>query len=162
MSDDYKKEFYDWLLSYPQLKDITEDERATLIAYFDNLETTSENMKQQIFDRCEKIWFDLVWSPDDPCQIYLMYWFLQEVAVAIWILNDKKLPDATWLINNYLDYRDADAKLPFEEKKLLEPLAPKGETKKCDSLKKACGYAGHRITNRYALWVIESMNKNVI
>lgn len=157
--DDYKKEFYDSLLSYPQLMDITEDERATLIVYFDSIETTSENMKQQIFDRCEKIWWDLVWNPDDPIQIYLVYWFLQKVSVAIWILNNKKLPDVTWLINNYLDYRDIDAKLPFEEKNLLEPLFPKGETKKRDLLKDACGYAEHRIQNRYALWVIESMNK---
>jgi len=148
-----KKEWYDMLFEYPQLKNISDAEKQELIKYFNDIDYTAHELKLHIFEKLRKIIWDLVWPCDDIIQVYLLVQTLQEVSAAIWILNDKKLPNIEWLINNYLDYWTEDPK------RLCIPLFTDGSQGK--NFHEAIGNANFRFVNKYALYVIEQMNKEL-
>jgi len=148
-NEETKKEWYDMLFEYPQLKSMSDVEKQELIRYFDEIDVTAHGVKQHIFDKLETIIWHLVWPHDDMFQVWLLVSTLQETAGAIWILNDKKLPNVEWLINNYLDYWTEDPK------RMCTPLFTDGSQGK--NFHEAIGYAGNRVINKFALWVIERM-----
>lgn len=140
-------EWYEMLFSFPQLKDITDDEKNELTVYFNDVHFYAYELKDHILKRLEEIIWDLVWGLDE-IQVDLLVGVLQEASVAIWILNDKKLPDQKWLINNYLDYWIENPK------RMLEPLNTSDTN---GNFHAAIGNAGMRCINKYALHVIEGM-----
>jgi hypothetical protein len=149
-NEEIRKEWYDLLFEYPQLKSMSDVEKEELIRYFDKIDVTAHRVKQHIFDKLETIICDLVWPHDDIMQVYLLTGILQETAVAIWILNEKKLPNIEWLIDTYLDYWTEDPK------RMCEPLFTDGSQGK--NFHEAIGYAGNRTVNKIALHVISEMN----
>lgn len=150
-NEEIRTEWYDILFSYPQLKNISEEDKQTLTDYFDKIDSKAHEIKQQIFDLLETKVFtlDLVWPPDDMIQIWIMIHNVQEAAVAIWIINDKKLPEPEWLINRYYDY--------WIEKpeRMCEPLTTDGSDGK--NLHEAMGNVGNRLMNKFANWIVERM-----
>ena len=146
--EEYKVEMYKLLFAFPQLKDITETEKAELTAYFDQIDDICWKTKVAIFEKLHPIYWDLVWGDDD-MTIYGIVDICQESAAAIWILNDKKLPEVQWLINNFLDYWVEDPK------RLCEPLFTDGSDGK--NLHESIGNAGTRCVNKYALHAIKGM-----
>ena len=153
-NEEIRKESYDMLFSFPQMKDTTDVEKQTLIKYFDEIDATAHNNQLHIYDKLHKIIWDLVWPYDYIIQVYLLTSTLQEVAVAIWILNEKKLPNIEWLIDTYLDYWTEDPK------RMCEPLFTDGSQGK--NFHEAIGYAGNRTINKIALHVIDKMNEVIL
>jgi hypothetical protein len=152
-NEEVTKEWYDMIFSYSQLKDITTDEKQTLITYFDGIDTIANGLyKQHIFDRLEKIIWELVWGLDN-MTIWCVVNTLQEAAAAIWILNDKKLPYQEWLIDNYLDYWIENPK------RMCEPLFTDGSDGK--NLHEATGNAGFRFINKYAIYAVDKMKETI-
>jgi hypothetical protein len=147
-----KNEWYEMLFSFPQLKDITDDEKNTLTAYFNDINYFAWELKDHILKRLEKIIWELVWGLDE-IQVDFLINVLQETSVAIWILNDKKLPDQKWLINNYLDYWIENPN------RMCEPL---NTTDTNGNFHEAIGNAGQRFINKYALWAIDKMKNETI
>lgn len=152
--EEIKKEWYDMLFEFPQLKGISDVEKQTLTKYFDEIDFTANNNQLHIYEKLHKIIWDLVWPYDDIIQVYLLVQTLQEVAVAIWILNEKKLPNVEWLMDTYLDYWTEDPK------RLCEPLFTDGSQGK--NFHEAIGYAGNRTINKIALHVISQMKQTVL
>lgn len=148
--EELRKEWYDMLFSFPQLKGITETEKDTLIKYFDEIDSTAHRNQLHIYEKLHKIMWDLVWPYDDIIQVWNLVSVLQEVAAAIWILNDKKLPDIEWFIDCYLDYWTSDPK------RMCEPLFTDGSQGK--NFHEAIGNSTHRFVNKFALHVIKEMN----
>lgn len=148
-NEEIKKEWYDMLFGFPQLKDISDVEKQTLTKYFDDIDTKAHELKLHIFEKLRKIIWDLVWPYDDIIQVYLLVSNLQEVAAAIWILNEKKLPNVEWFIDCYLDYWTEDPK------RMCEPLFTDGSQGK--NFHEAIGVSAHRSINRFALHTISKM-----
>ena len=82
-NDELKKEWYDMLFEYPQLKNISDYEKQTLVKYFDEIDLTAHQNQLHIYEELRKIIWDLVWPHDDIIQVLLLTQTLQEVAVAI-------------------------------------------------------------------------------
>lgn len=151
--EEMKEEWYEMLFSYPQIKDITDKEKKELICYFNDIDyLVNGSLKEHIFERLKKIIWDLIWGLDD-MTIYGIVDVVQESSVAIWILNNKQLPTAEWLINNYLDYWIEDPK------RLCEPLNMTGTD---GNFHESIGNASNRCINKYANWAIEIMKHESI
>ncbi len=152
--EELRKEWYDLLFEFPQLKGINDVEKQTLIKYFDEIDDTAHNNQLHIYDKLSKVVWELVWPHDDIMQVYILVGILQEVAIAIWILNEKKLPNVEWLIDCYLDYWTEDPK------RMCAPLFTDGSQGK--NFHEAIGGCSNRILNRFALWAIDKMNEVVL
>ena len=150
--EEMTKEWYDLLFQYPQFKDITTEDKKTLTDYLDSIAVVAMDEKEKIFKRLEEIIWDLVWPSDDIIQVFLLTGVLQETAMAIWTMNDKKLPDPSWLIDNYLDHWIKDPK------NMCEPMFPNGSDNN-KNFHEAMGGAQFRIINRYANHVINKMKE---
>lgn len=150
--EEIKREWYDMLFQYPQVKDATDVEKQAIISYWDELDAKANELKLHIFERLETIIWHLVWPHDDMIQVWLLTQTLQEVAIALWVLNDKRLPDTAWLIDNYLDYWTGDPE------RMCTPLFTDGSQGK--NFHEAIGNASFRFCNKYAIWALEQLTKH--